>query len=49
MGRWADAAAHAEEAQRIDPQKANDYLTKAVHAPPKDSNLADFIATMRAR
>jgi tetratricopeptide (TPR) repeat protein len=49
MGRRADAAAHAEEAQRIDPQKANDYFTSAVHMPAKDSNLADFIAAMRAR
>jgi hypothetical protein len=49
MGRARDAAGHAEEAQRIDAQKANEYFTSAVHMPPKDSNLADFIATMRAR
>jgi len=49
MGRRADAAGHAEEAQRIDAQKANEYFTNAVHMPPKDSNLADFVATMRAR
>jgi tetratricopeptide (TPR) repeat protein len=49
MGRPRDAAGHAEEAQRIDAQKANEYFTNAVHMPPKDSNLADFIATMRAR
>ena len=49
MGRHADAAGHAEEAQRIDAQKANEYFTNAVHMPPNDSNLADFVATMRAR
>lgn len=49
MGRRADAAGHAEEAQRIDAQKANEYFTNALHMPPKESNLADFIATMRAR
>lgn len=49
MGRPRDAADHAEEAQRLDPQKANEYFTNAVHMPPKDSNLADFVAAMRAR
>jgi len=49
LGRHADAANDATEAQRIDPKKANDYFTNALHMPAKDSNLADFIAAMRAR
>ena len=49
VGRKADAANDAAAAQSIDPVKANDYLTNALHIPPKDTNLADFIATMRAR
>jgi tetratricopeptide (TPR) repeat protein len=49
MGRHAEAANDASEALRIDPPRANDYFTNAVRIPPKDTNLADFIATMRAR
>ena len=49
LGRYAEAANDATAAQQIDPQRANDYLTKAVHMPPKDTNLADFILTMRKR
>jgi protein O-mannosyl-transferase len=49
MGRFADAARDAEAAQKINPQQANEFLTSALRMPPKDTNLADFIATMRAR
>jgi tetratricopeptide (TPR) repeat protein len=49
MGRHADAATDAAEAQSIDAKKANDYLTKALRIPEKDTNLSDFIAAMRAR
>lgn len=49
IGRFADAANDASEAQRIDAQRANEYLTNALRMPAKDTNLADFIATMRAR
>ena len=49
MGRRADAANDAAEAQRIDAKKANDYFTNAIRIPSKDSNLSDFIAAMRAR
>ena len=49
LGRHPDAANDAAEAQGIDPKRANDYFTNALHIPPKDSNLADFIAGMRAR
>jgi tetratricopeptide (TPR) repeat protein len=49
MGRRAEAANDAAEAQQIDPRRANDYFTKAIRIPEKDTNLADFIATMRAR
>jgi Flp pilus assembly protein TadD len=49
LGRKEDAANDAEAAQQIDPRRANDYLTRAVRIPEKDSNLSDFIAAMRAR
>jgi tetratricopeptide (TPR) repeat protein len=49
LGRNADAANDATAAQQVDARRANDYFTNALHIPPKDSNLADFIATMRAR
>jgi tetratricopeptide (TPR) repeat protein len=49
LGRHADAANDATAAQQIDPQKANEYFTNALHIPPRDTNLADFVATMRAR
>jgi tetratricopeptide (TPR) repeat protein len=49
MHRRGEAAAIAEEAQGIDAKASNDYLTKALHLQPNESNLAQFIAAMRSQ
>jgi tetratricopeptide (TPR) repeat protein len=49
LGRKEEAANDATAAMQVDARKANDYFTNALHIPPRDSNLADFIAAMRAR
>jgi tetratricopeptide (TPR) repeat protein len=48
LGRRAEAAATADEAQRIDPKASNDFFTNALHLPPAENNLSQFIVTMRA-
>jgi tetratricopeptide (TPR) repeat protein len=49
LGRRADAAAIADEAQRINPKASNEFFTNALHLPPADNNLSQFIVTMRAQ
>lgn len=47
MGKNAEAAAIAADAEQIDAKAANEAFTSALHLPPKDTNLAEFIAKMR--
>jgi tetratricopeptide (TPR) repeat protein len=49
LGRRAEAAAIADEAQRVNPTASNDFFTNALHLPPADNNLSQFIVTMRAQ
>lgn len=46
-GKKAEAAALAGEAQAMDAHAANDIFTRALHLPPNDANLQQFIERMR--
>lgn len=48
-GKKTEAATLASEAQQMDARAANEDFTRALHLTPKDSNLQEFVDTMRSR
>lgn len=46
-GRKGEAAAIASDAMQMDAKASNDVFTRALHLPPKETNLQEFIAKMQ--